>query len=97
MVDPVIYWEPAVLRAIGLTLLVFASSLLATKSIDRVAGISDGQRTALAFALCATVYGVWRNTPAYQRLAVWTSALVAVLLPLVICYLTFDELVTLDR
>jgi xanthine/uracil permease len=97
MVEPIIHWEPSRLRAIGLALLAFATSLLLTKPLEQTLNATNVQRAVASGTLCLMVFVAWQEDPIYQQISVVLSLLLAVVLPLLISLGTFREIIKVDE
>jgi hypothetical protein len=84
MVEPLIRWEPALLRRIGFVLAIVGVSVLVTRPLFD-AGVSERARFVLAATLAVTAVYSIDNYPLVTDAIVMMSAAMAVLVPLAVC------------
>lgn len=84
MADPVIFWDPSVLRQIGITATVIGVTVIVTKPLEAV-GFSGRPRGVLAASMGMMSYWGFQQSPEYQTIATFLSGALAVLIPLLVC------------
>ena len=91
MVDPFIYWDPSLLRRIGISLLIIGLSVLIVKPLEDL-GMNGRLRLVFALSLGGIVYTSWQQNPTFEAYAVMLSAALGVLIPLLVCFNVFRSI-----
>ncbi|MGB9958822.1 hypothetical protein ACOZ4B_20880 (plasmid) [Haloferax prahovense] len=84
MTQPIIFWEPELLRQIGMTAIVIGSTVIITKPLETV-GFAGRPRGVLAASMGIMSYWGFQQSPEYQTLAAGLSVALAVFIPLFVC------------
>lgn len=92
MVEPIIHWDPARLRQIGSVLAVVGVATLATKPLTDL-GMSNRAALVVAGSLAVMAHYAYRTNYLFRESLSLLSAILAVVLPLLVCLHAFRVMV----
>lgn len=79
---PLVFWDPDLLRSIGVVFLLSSVSLLLTYHVNDVVRTSRGARLLLSVCLAGIAWSAWRNYPLTEGLVSFLGVVVALVVPL---------------